>query len=197
MKLSKPTWLVLCILLGLVVLILFFVVRRLRDPARRDAYRIESIGMPEGLSGEVGGLGFFSDGRLAACFHRGEVMIYNPQTKEWKLFAEGLHDPLGLMVVSDSELLVMQQPELTRIKDTNGDGQADVYENVADGFGLSGNYHEFNYGPVKDKDGNLFIALNTGSAGDGIRQELRGQLNTLGRYGENGRGQMFSVVPYR
>src|SRR6266850_2349553 len=91
----------------------------------------------------------------------------------------------------------MQQPELTRIKDTDGDGQADAYENLTDDFGISGNYHEFNYGPVKDKDGNLFIALNCGSSGDGIRPEVRGRLNTLGRDGENGRGQMYSVVPYR
>ncbi len=200
MRISLPVWLVIGLLLSLVVIFLLFykdVIPGAHDPVYQDAYRIESIPMPEGLSGEVGGLGFFQDGRLAACFHRGEVMIYTPATKQWKLFAEGLDDPLGLLVISDSELLVMQEPELTRIKDTNGDGQADVYENVADGFGLSGNYHEFNYGPVKDKDGNLFIALNTGSSGDGIRPELRGQLNTLGRYGEDGRGQMFSVVPYR
>ena len=107
MRLSKPTWLVLFFLLGLVALVLFFVIPRAQGPTHPDGYLIESIQMPEGLSGEVGGLGFFQDSRLAACFHRGEVMIYNPQTKQWKLFAEGLHDPLGLLIVSDSELLVM------------------------------------------------------------------------------------------
>jgi hypothetical protein len=179
------------------MLIFFLVIPRARELAYKDAYRIESIEMPEGLTSEVGGLGFFRDGRLAACFHRGELMIYNPETKKWKLFAEGFHDPLGLLVVSDSEILVMQQPELTSVKDTDGDGHANVYENITDGFGISGNYHEFNYGPVKDKDGNLFIALNCGSSGDGIRPELRGRLDTLGRDGENGSGEMFSVVPYR
>ena len=82
-----------------------------------------------------------------------------------------------------------------RIRDTDGDGMADVYEKVTDDFGISGNYHEFNYGPVKDANGNLFIALNTGSSGDGIHSEVRGQLNTLGRNGEKGNRQMFSVVP--
>ncbi|MGC1244451.1 MAG: hypothetical protein WA874_22880 [Chryseosolibacter sp.] len=162
-----------------------------------EAYRIETIEMPEGLNGEVGGIGFLPDGRLIACFHRGEVMIYNTASKEWKLFAEGLHDPLGLLVVSNTEILVMQQPELTRIKDTDGDGLADVYENVTDDFGISGNYHEFNYGPVKDKDGNLFVAFNTGSSGDGIRDQVRGNLNVMGRDGETGKKQMYSVVPYR
>lgn len=167
------------------------------DP-QQEAYRVETIPVPEGLAAETGGLAFLPDGRLAACFTRGEVMIYDPQTKQWQLFAEGLHEPLGLLAVSNSELLVMQRPELTRLRDTNGDGQADVYEKVTDDFGLSGNYHEFNYGPVQDEVGNLYITLNTASSGGGIReQQLRGELNRLGRDGEDGRRQMYSVVPYR
>lgn len=199
MKLKNPVLVVACILLAA---ILYFAVSRKStadnpQDADKESYTIETIQMPKGLTSEVGGIGFMPDGRLIACFHRGEVLTYNPETKEWKLFAEGLHDPLGLLVVSDSEILVMQQPELTKINDTDGDGQADQYENITDDFGISGNYHEFNYGPVKDKDGNLFIALNTGSSGDGIRPEVRGELNTEGRDGDKGNRQMFSVVPYR
>ncbi|MGV3641681.1 MAG: DUF7133 domain-containing protein [Adhaeribacter sp.] len=157
------------------------------------AYRVETIPLPQNLVAETGALEFLPDGRLVACFTRGEVMTYNPATQEWKLFAEGLHDPLGILVVSNSELLVMQRPELTRIRDTDGDGKADLYEKVTDAFGITGNYHEFNYGPVKDAAGNLFIALNTASPNGGIRPEVRGQLDTLAR----GPKQMFSVVPYR
>jgi len=161
-----------------------------------ESYRVETIKMPDGLTSETGAVEFLPDGRLVASFTRGEVMIYNPLTKQWKLFAEGLHDPLGILVVSNSELLIMQRPELTRVKDTDGDGIADLYEKVTDDFGLSGNYHEFNYGPVKDKDGKLFIALNSSSGGGNIRSEVRGQINPLGR--ESGsKGQMFSNLPYR
>ena len=81
-----------------------------------EAYTVEQIAMPEGSLPQVGGIDFMPDGRLVACFMRGEVMTYNPNTKEWKLFAEGLHDPLGILVVSNTEILVMQRPELTRIK---------------------------------------------------------------------------------
>src|SRR5690606_40410256 len=105
---------------------------------------------------------------------RGEIMIFDPQKKEWKLFGTGLQEPLGMLVVNESELLVMQLPELTRIKDTDGDGMADSYETVYDGFGMTGNYHEFVYGPVKDSDGNLYFALNSSSAGGRISTELRG-----------------------
>src|SRR6476620_4574411 len=163
----------------------------------RESYRVETIEMPKGLSAQTGGIDFLPDGRLVACFMRGEVMMYNLKTKEWKLFAEGLLLPLGILAVSDSEVLVMQLSNLMRIKDINGDGHADLYENATDDFGISGNYHEFNYGPVRDKAGNLFIALNTASSGGGVRPVVRGELNTHGRDGIDGHKEMFSVVPYR
>src|SRR5678810_1212526 len=122
-----------------------------------ESYRVETVEMPSGLAAQVGGIDFLPDGRLVACFMRGEVMTYNLKTKDWKLFAEGLLLPLGILAVNNSEVLVMQLSNLIRIKDTDGDGHADLYENAASDFGMSGNYHEFNYGPVKDKAGNLFI----------------------------------------
>jgi hypothetical protein len=164
--------------------------------AQRDTitnyYTVENIPLPKGLRAETGGMDFMPDGRLVACFHLGEVMTYNPTTKVWKKFAEGLHDPLGLAVISNSEILVMQRPELTRLKDTNNDGIADHYETVTDDFGMSGNYHEFAFGPVKDRDGNYFIALNVASNGAGIRPEIRGTYDSLSRA-----GRMYSCVPYR
>ncbi len=155
-------------------------------------YDVENIELPEGLVAETGAIGFLPDGRFVACFHRGEIMIYHPKTKVWKRFAEGLHDPLGVLVVSNNELLVMQRPELTRVKDTDGDGEADLYQKVTDDFGLSGNYHEFAFGPVADKQGNLYIALNLASNGAGIRNEIRGTYDSLSRP-----GRMYACVPYR
>src|SRR6266498_6095845 len=68
----------------------------------KESYRLETIEMPKGLSGQTGGIDFLPDGRLVACFMRGEVMTYNLKTKEWKLFAEGLQLPLGILALSDS-----------------------------------------------------------------------------------------------
>jgi glucose/arabinose dehydrogenase len=176
------------ILLFVALLLAFRAVNAQTD----TAYVAETIPLPPGLTAEVGGLDFLPDGRLAVAFHRGEVMTYNPATKTWNRFAEGLHDPLGVLAVSNTELLVMQRPELTRVRDTNGDGRADEFSVVTDDFGISGNYHEFAFGPVRDRAGNLFIALNTASNGAGIRPELRGAYNPLGR-----QGRMYSCVPYR
>ncbi|MEJ7692769.1 hypothetical protein [Daejeonella sp.] len=162
-----------------------------------SSYTVQNIQMPHGLMAETGGLAFLPDGRLAACFIRGEIMLYTPQTKEWKVFATGLHEPLGIHAVSNSEFIVMQRPELTRIKDSDGDGIADHYQTLTDDFGISGNYHEFNYGPVQDSKGNLYIALNTASQGGSVRPEVRGTLNPLGRDMAQGIYEMYSVVPYR
>ena len=162
-----------------------------------ESYHVETIEMLKGLTSQTGGIDFLPDGRLIACFMRGEVMTYNLKSKEWSLFAEGLQLPLGILAVTNSEVLVMQLSNLVRIKDTDGDGLADVYENAASDFGISGNYHEFNYGPVKDKAGNLFFALNTASSGGGVRSIVRGPVNKLGRDGVDGHSEMFSVVPYR
>lgn len=159
-----------------------------------EAFVVEDIRLPEGLTAEVAALDVLPDGRLIAAFMRGEIMVYDADTEKWELFATGLHEPLGMLAVSNDEILVMQLPELTRIKDTDGDGLADQYETVYDGFGMTGNYHEFTYGPVRDSQGNLYIALNAASSGGGISSEVRGEINTEGKGAQKG---MFSVVPYR
>jgi glucose/arabinose dehydrogenase len=169
--------------------------KRSEYPDAKVAYIVENIETPPGLHPETGGIAFLPDGRLVACFLRGEVMIYNPETKEWKLFAEGLHEPLGVLPLSESEILVMHKPELTRLKDTDGDGQADLYQTVTDDFGMAGNYHEWTYGPVKDRDGNLFISFNTASEWGIIMDEVRGKLDTtLVPFKPK---QKFAAVPYR
>ena len=166
---------------------------RTEIPMADTPYLVDSIAMPQGLSGEVGALTFLPSGRLIAAFRRGEVMIYDPQSDQWTVFARGLHLPLGLLAQSENEVLVMQYAELTRLVDSDLDGEADIYENVTDDFGLGGNYHEFAYGPVKDDAGNLFIALNSTSNGGVMMEELRGELNEDGLT-EKG---LYSAVPYR
>jgi len=138
-------------------------------------YKVERIVTPKGVDSQIGGLDFMPDGRLVISFNYGKIFTYNPATKEWKLFAEGLHLPLGILAVNNHEIMVMQRPELTRIIDSDKDGRADTYMKFNDDFGLSGNYHEFAFGPVKDKKGNLYIGLNVASNNGGILEEPRGK----------------------
>jgi glucose/arabinose dehydrogenase len=155
-------------------------------------YRLEKIEMPQGLLAENGGISFLPDGRLVAVFHHGEVMIYDPPTKKWSVFATGLHDPLGVVAISDREMIVGQRPEITRVKDTDGDGKADTFETISDEFGMSGNYSEFTHGPIMDAEGNLYFSLNTASNNGPVRPIIRGDYSPRGRI-----GRMFSAVPYR
>ena len=163
-----------------------------------DYYKLENISLPTGLAKpnsaatQVDGLDFFPDGRMAACFVDGQVYTLEPETEEWKLFAEGLHTPLGIVVLNDYEMVVCQRPEVTKLKDTDKDGVADEFEVLSDGFGISGNYHEFNFGPVRDKEGNFYFALGTASSGAGVRYETRGGFNKLSYM-----DRMYSCVPYR
>lgn len=180
------------VLINILAAMLFFACEKKEGERLNDFYTISNVSLPEGLMPEVGGMDLMPDGRLAICFHRGEVMLYDPETKEWNLFAEGLHDPLGLRVLSNSEIVVMQRPELTKLIDNNGDNLADEYLTISDEFGMSGNYHEFAFGPSMDQKGNYYISLNCASSGDGIWDEVRGEFNPLGRP-----GRMYSCVPYR
>jgi glucose/arabinose dehydrogenase len=141
---------------------------------------------------QIDGLTFLPNGKLVVCLPSGEIFFYHLQSKKWELFAEGLHNPLGVLALSNSELIVTQRPELTRVRDLDGDGKADDFEVVTDQFGMSGNYHEFNFTPVLDKEGNYFFALGTGSSGDGVRTITRGAFNERGRP-----GRMHSSAPYR
>ncbi|MCM8536929.1 MAG: PQQ-dependent sugar dehydrogenase [Lentisphaeraceae bacterium] len=171
-------------------------------------FKFEDIKIPETVDPQVGGLCTMPNGEIAACFHRGELMIYNPEKKSWRKFASGLHEPLGIIALSNSEFVVMQRPELTLIKDTTGDGKADSFDTIYDKFGMSGNYHEFSFGPVKDKEGNYYIALNVASGLASIRKEIRGDFSSVGasrkqfyakdwKKQKNDVGRMFSKVPYR
>ncbi|HUF63302.1 MAG TPA: hypothetical protein VMN36_14600 [Verrucomicrobiales bacterium] len=174
---------------------------------RSAAYAVESIPGPPGVDAQVGGLDFLPDGRAAVCFHRGEVYWHEPAAGSWTRFAEGLHEPLGLVARSESEVLVLQRPELTRLIDGDGDGAAERYETLSDGFGITGNYHEFNYGPVRDGKGDLWISLNTASNAESIFEEVRGAFHPLGLPREafyedwprnrDAAGRMFARVPYR
>ena len=178
-----------------------------RDAAMEEHFRVTDLKAPAVVDPQVGAIAVLSDGRVAVAFHRGEVAIYDPQKDGWSIFAEGLHEPLGLLEESDGSLLVMQRPELTRLKDSNGDGAADVFETVWDGFGMTGNYHEFAFGPVRSRDGKLYVALNLASGGASVREEVRGEWLDVGlprqafyedwKRSSKDAGRMYSRVPWR
>ncbi|MFT5466653.1 MAG: hypothetical protein ACI8UO_001753 [Verrucomicrobiales bacterium] len=126
-------------------------------------YKITNISAPEGVVLEVGGMDWMPDGSLMMCTRRGEVWNYHPETEKWTLFASGLHEPLGLLAGdAEGEIYVLQRPELSRITDTNGDGVAEKFELFGDGWGYTGNYHEYAFGLVRDDEGSFYGSLGLG-----------------------------------
>ncbi|MFA6544519.1 MAG: hypothetical protein WCS99_08850 [Limisphaerales bacterium] len=119
----------------------------------------------EGIALEVGGMDWTADGKLAVAVRKGEVWLIDgaltgsPDKVTYKLFASGLHEPLGVLRDGNS-LLVAQRTEVTRLRDTDGDGVADEYLTAARGWNVSGAYHGYTYGPKRDGAGNLWVALN-------------------------------------
>ena len=118
-----------------------------------------------GLALEVGGMDFAAPDRLAVAIRKGEVWLLDgilsrPSDQiTYKLFASGLHEPLGLLHDRDG-LLVAQRTEVTRLRDVNNDGVADEYLTACSGWNVSGSYHGYAYGPRRDGHGNLWVALN-------------------------------------
>lgn len=133
-------------------------------PQESDYYTITKIPTPEGVIVEGGAIELLPDGKVAVCTRRGQIWTienafeYPNKDTRWTLFAEYLHEPLGL-AWKDGWLYAVQRPELTRMKDEDGDGRADIFETVNDDWGISGNYHEYNFGTRFDKEGDLWVTL--------------------------------------
>ena len=134
------------------------------EPARDDDYfKIMKVSAPEGIILEVGGLCTLPNGNLAVTTRRGDVFIVeNPTSPRpyFRKFASGMHEVLGV-VYKNGALYCVQRGELTKLVDTNMDGEADVYETVY-AWPLSGNYHEYSFGPKLAPDGSFFVSLNLG-----------------------------------
>ncbi len=135
--------------------------------AEESYYPLTTYPLPAKLKLEASGLTTLPNGKLAIAIRKGEIWILeNPESTSnkaedyhWKLFASGLHEPLGL-TWHDGALYTTQRSEVTRIEDRDSDGIADSYLTAAKGWGVSGNYHEYAYGPIFDPKGNLWVTLN-------------------------------------
>lgn len=137
-----------------------------------DYYRIETIPVPAGVSLEVGGMAFTENGRqLGIATRRGEVWVLeNPYLKAgevpvFRKFASGLHEPLGL-VSQPGGFVLAQRGELTSLTDADNDRAADRFRTIY-AWPLSGNYHEYSYGPVFTPQGNMLATLNLSWIGRG------------------------------
>lgn len=158
------------------------------------SYDLATIRPPD-FRPRVGGMDFLPDGRLVVCTWDADGAVYvldgvraNGPKKEVtvKRIAAGLAEPLGLKTVG-KRIFVLQKQELTELIDLNGDDLIDEYHAVANGWGVTDNFHEFAFGLVY-KDGffygNLATAINPGGTSTSPQNPDRGKTIKIGLDGK-------------
>lgn len=108
------------------------------------------------------GLDFFKDGRAALSTWNGDIWVVSGindklDSLKWKRYATGLHGPMGIKIVDDIAY-VSCKDQITRLKDTNNDGEADYYENFNNDCFVTTNFHEYCFDLQTDKEGNFYFA---------------------------------------
>lgn len=132
----------------------------------RDAYVVDTVKLPDpnpwNAPMYVGGLDFFDDGRAALSTFHGDVFIASGidaglAKVTWKRFASGLYHALGLKIVK-GEVYVTCRDGIYRLRDVNGDGEADSYEVFNNDIMVTKNFHEFVFDLQTDAQGNFYFA---------------------------------------
>jgi hypothetical protein len=109
------------------------------------------------------GFDFHPDGKGAAvCTWDGDVWrvegLDDPaRGLTWRRIAAGLFQPLGLKVI-DGQVYVGCRDQVVRLRDFNGDGEADFYECYNSDHQVTEHFHEFAMGLQVDAEGNLYYA---------------------------------------
>jgi glucose/arabinose dehydrogenase len=138
------------------------------NPAGMPAFHAESFPLPKEANLLITGMDFLPNSDLVVCTWTGEVWIIEgaqgaPAAAKYRRFARGLCEPMGV-AVRDGKIYVGTKQALFRLTDTDGNGEADLFECISQDWDYTGSYNAFAYGPVFDKAGN-FILANAGHSG--------------------------------
>lgn len=115
----------------------------------------------------VGDHDYFSKpGKFALCTVHGDVWIAKGVNEKlnkitWHRFATGLYQPLGLKIIDDF-VYVLGRDQITRLHDTNNDGEADFYEAFAHNIPTSNGRHDFATCLETDPEGNFYYVNERG-----------------------------------
>ena len=125
------------------------------------SYKVEHFPLPKEIDLRVTGMDFLPNGDLVVSSWAGEVyIVHNAQSDvrnaAYQRFARGLMEPMGLKVWN-GQIYLVQKGELTRLVDSDGNGEADIYETLNSNWGFTGRYNAFAFGPEIDKQGNFYI----------------------------------------
>ncbi|HUR59915.1 MAG TPA: DUF6797 domain-containing protein [Opitutaceae bacterium] len=143
-----------------------------------DAYVVDHIGLPFDnpwrRAVRPGDIQFFKDGTAAIITLDGDVwLVRGLQEKSgqlrWRRFASGLHEPMTL-AIRDEEIFAFDKNGIWRLRDTNGDGEADVHELFSNVFAQTADMREFP-STIRNAPGGEFVIAKGGQ-----------QATTLGKH---------------
>ena len=142
------------------------------------AYAVESLTAPMDNPYRswmrLGGFDFFPSNptRAAVCTWQGDVWIVDGVGGEtnqlaWTRIASGMFQPLGVKIVEGS-IYVVCRDQITILRDLNGDGETDFYENFNNDHQVTEHFHEFAMDLQTDAEGNFYYAKSARHARDAL-----------------------------
>jgi mono/diheme cytochrome c family protein len=156
-----------------------FAVKGQLDPdAAKKTYAVDVIPLPLDNPWKspprFGGFDFFPGGkRIAASSWNGDVWIADGIDGDlaqvtWRRFASGMFQTLGLKIV-DGIVYTQGRDQITRLRDLNGDGEADAYDCFNNDVQITAGFHEFSFDLETDREGNFYFSkampVNQGGRG--------------------------------
>jgi cytochrome c551/c552 len=132
----------------------------------KNAYVLDDIPLPTDnpwrRSIRLADVEFFRDGSAAGVTFDGDVWMIRGLGSEsgevlWKRFAAGFHEPMSL-AIRDGQIHVYDRNGIWRLRDTNGDGEADVHEMFCSAFTQTAETREFPSSMKLAPDGSFVIS---------------------------------------
>lgn len=137
----------------------------------KDSYVVDEVGIPSDnpwkRNVRLADLAFLNDqGEAMAVAFDGDVwhvsgLKGNLEKVTWKRFASGLHEPMSIVVRRDggeNGIYVFDRDGIWKLRDTNNDGEADVYEMFCDQFAQTAETREFPNSMKLGPDGSFYIS---------------------------------------
>jgi glucose/arabinose dehydrogenase/mono/diheme cytochrome c family protein len=117
----------------------------------KDPYVVDDIDLPLDnpwrRNLRLGDIQFLADGTGVSVTLDGDVWLIRGLHERtgpvrWRRFASGLHEPLTL-AIRDEQIHVFDRNGIWRLRDSNGDGEADVHELFSNVFAQTADMREF------------------------------------------------------